>query len=330
LRSGAQPSRSVVMRMRHRDGSYVSMEATAQVLHDADGNAAQIRSAWRDVSRRVAAEQERDAALALVRSVIAESPIGIAICDRDGVIEQVNPAMCAVLACTEGDLSGRTLADFEMPDGAAAAAPEWERRYLRADGAVIWGYGSAVTLAGDRERLVIHLQDVTGRRRTQDELEYSATHDGLTGLYNRLAFDSHLEQVRHHLGAQESSGIIFIDIDDFKAVNDTYGHDVGDELLRQVGARITGSIRDDDVAARLGGDEFVVHCPRVHDMTVAVVADRLQRVLSRPYCLATATVQVSASVGTATASGPGRAHLVAAADRAMYEVKRTRRDVTSR
>jgi diguanylate cyclase (GGDEF)-like protein/PAS domain S-box-containing protein len=325
IMAGSEPDGPVVLRMRHADGSYRDLEAIGHVLCDADGRAAQVRTAWRDVTQRVAAERERDAALALVQSVLNESPIGTAICDAEGTIEQVNPAMCAVLACTPEDLRGRTLDEFRFAGCCEAGVAEAECRFRRADGSVIWGLISTVTLPGASARVMVHLQDVTGRRSTQEQLLYSATHDPLTGLANRAAFDTHLEQTHDHLAADESSGLLFIDLDDFKSVNDTYGHDVGDDLLRQVAARITGSIRDDDFAARLGGDEFVVHCPRVHDMTVAVIADRLERVLSRPYLLATATVQVTASVGSATASGPSRAALVAAADRAMYEVKRSRR-----
>ncbi len=120
--------------------------------------------------------------------------------------------------------------------------------------------------------------------------------------------------------------MLFIDLDDFKSVNDTYGHQVGDALLKAVAARIVKTIRNGDFAARLGGDEFVVHCPKVQGQAEAsAIAQRVAAALSMPYPFEMHTISISASVGVTTAPADDRAQLMKAADRAMYEAKFTGR-----
>ena len=105
--------------------------------------------------------------------------------------------------------------------------------------------------------LVLTLRDVTEQRQLEDELKYRAFHDSLTGLPNRLLFQ---DRAAHALAQARRggkiTGVLFVDLDDFKVVNDTMGHGVGDELLAAVGARLATAVRESDTAARLGGDEF--------------------------------------------------------------------------
>ena len=123
-----------------------------------------------------------------------------------------------------------------------------------------------------------------------------------------------------------SNGLLFIDIDDFKAVNDTYGHKIGDEVLRGVAARIKTAIRHEDLAASLGGDEFVVHCPKVSDQQEAVhIAQRIMDALTVPYPVGVYTIRISASIGVSTATVDNHARLLAMADRAMYRAKQAGR-----
>ncbi len=332
----------LMLRIRHRDGNYLWMEVVGQVLRDADGRPSQLRTAWRDVTTRVAARHERDTALQLVQSVVKNSPIGIAVCDVNGLFEQVNPALCATLQRESCQLLGRSLQELVHPDddcteGVAAllagelAVHESECRYLRGNGTWMWGHRSVVVLrdggAGRRFwRLLVQLEDITESRLAQHELAYAASHDPLTGLANRIALDEHLERAGQQLEPHARIGMLFIDIDDFKAVNDTYGHKIGDELLRGVAARIKTAIRPEDFAARLGGDEFVVHCPKVTDhQEVVHIAQRIIDALTAPYPVAVYAICISASIGVTTATVDNHARLLAMADRAMYRAKQAGR-----
>lgn len=335
----------MLVRMRHRDGRYRWMEIAGQLVRDADGAPAQLRTSWRDVTARVKAERDRDAALQLVQSVVANSPIGIAVSDRTGVVEQANEALCTMLGRDADELLGHRVDEFVHPDDTCAAGSgplvagelathESECRYLRPDGTTMWGHRTAMVLRdgdnGDDARLLIHLQDVTARRLAHDELRHAATHDALTGLANRVAFDAHLASIGDGVAPEDCSGLLFIDLDDFKAVNDTHGHEVGDKLLTLVADRIRTSIRPQDFAARMGGDEFVVLCQRLPDRQTAVdIAERIAEALSIPFAVGAVTITISASVGVTTGSGEDRRDLMTSADRAMYRAKQAGRGVVT-
>ncbi len=334
-----------VVRIRHRDGRYLWMEVAGQPVRDRDGAPAQLRTSWRDVTARVKAERDRDDALQLVQSVVAHSPIGIAVSDGTGVLEQVNAALCTMLGHEADQLLGHRVDEFvhpgdSCPDGSvrllagALTAHESECRYLRQDGSSMWGHRTTMVLRGGRNdagaRLLIHLQDVTARRVAYDELRHAATHDALTGLANRVALDAHLTSIRDGETTEDYSGLLFIDLDDFKAVNDTHGHEVGDDLLAHVADRIRASIRPQDFAARMGGDEFVVLCLRLPDHETAVrIAERIVETLSDPFEVGAVAITISASVGVTTGRGEDHRDLMTSADRAMYRAKQAGRGVVT-
>ncbi len=142
-----------------------------------------------------------------------------------------------------------------------------------------------------------------------------------------------MERLEFALSQRGSSvGLLFLDLDGFKQVNDSLGHDAGDELLRQVAARFAGSLRDGDVLARLGGDEFIVLLPGVVGNDTAMVARRLEACLAEPFVLAGATLTVGVSVGVATrpAGQSTPEDLLREADAAMYQAKATARATAAR
>jgi diguanylate cyclase (GGDEF)-like protein len=169
--------------------------------------------------------------------------------------------------------------------------------------------------------LVLNYRDITERARYQEQLTQQAFQDPLTGLPNRARL---LQQLDFALGQRGSSvGLLFVDLNGFKQVNDTFGHDVGDQLLRQVSTRFSGCLREGDMLARLGGDEFIVLLPGADDDDAALVARRLQACLVEPFVLGEGTVTVGTSIGVATRQG-GQAtpeDLLREADSAMYRAK---------
>ena len=171
--------------------------------------------------------------------------------------------------------------------------------------------------------------DITERKEEENRIRQLAQRDALTGVANRLLFDEHL---RRALSLSARTGhqvaLLYIDLDNFKPVNDTLGHDAGDELLKSAAERITQQVRESDTVARLGGDEFAVILPHIagpHD--AAVVAQRILDVLTKPYRLAPGgrDVRIGSSIGIAICPADGRQAeaLVKAADAAMYQAKQT-------
>ncbi|MGX6603244.1 diguanylate cyclase domain-containing protein [Micromonosporaceae bacterium Da 78-11] len=169
--------------------------------------------------------------------------------------------------------------------------------------------------------VVINARDVSESQALHDQLRHEAEHDALTGLPNR-------RRMRRTLNASLRTGpvaLLLIDLDGFKPVNDRYGHETGDELLRQAGVRLSDCVREQDVVSRVGGDEFVIVMPGVHDRTDAeLMAGRLRAELGRPFPIAGDDITIGGSVGVHLAAPedePDQA--LRAADEAMYAVKQS-------
>jgi diguanylate cyclase (GGDEF)-like protein/PAS domain S-box-containing protein len=209
-----------------------------------------------------------------------------------------------------------------------------EQRYVALDGRVRWVLHGITVVPGPDGRpawFAVSAQDITERRRAEqalrdltDELAERAVRDPLTGLANRGLFEERLRAVLARDGRTgDMSGILFLDLDGFKAVNDAHGHAVGDSVLRAVAGRLTATVRPSDTLARLGGDEFVILVEGATTDGVAALADRLRAAVSEPITIGDLTLKVGVSVGVAMsrAGGTGPATLLARADRGMYAEK---------
>jgi diguanylate cyclase (GGDEF)-like protein/PAS domain S-box-containing protein len=204
-----------------------------------------------------------------------------------------------------------------------------EYRIRHADGRVVWIRDEMTVVrgpAGDHPPLFYGVfLDVTDRKRMEAELERLALYDSLTGLPNRALFGDRLAHAIDRRGGQQATAVYFLDVDRFKRINDSLGHAAGDEVLREVAARIQRMIRPEDTVARFGGDEFTVLCESVGGVLEAVgVADRLQREIAQPLRAGGAALRLTASIGIALAE-PGEdadcSRLVEDADAAMYRAK---------
>jgi diguanylate cyclase (GGDEF)-like protein/PAS domain S-box-containing protein len=218
-------------------------------------------------------------------------------------------------------------------------APEGgEYRYLRADGQVVWVYDRSSTIR-DADGNALYIQgvmyDITPTKEAELRMQHLAHHDQLTGLPNRAMYEEHLGLA---LARARRDGLavamLFLDLDEFKSINDTHGHPVGDEVLKQIAARLRSSIRDTDLVARTGGDEFLILLADLppgadgdvaHD-TIASVVMRLTRALEQPLVLRVGELVVSASVGWAVYPFDARdpRGLFRHADEEMYRRKRER------
>jgi diguanylate cyclase (GGDEF)-like protein/PAS domain S-box-containing protein len=289
-------------------------------------------------TERVALRQEivRKESEAYFRTLVHNASDVILIVDDDMTVRYASPSARTVFGSAE--LTGAQLPDLVDSEESGrvvrtlAALRNTERQETRDHWWVARGARRIEVevrcrdLRQDRTvgGLVVTLRDVTEQRQLEHDLTQRAFHDSLTGLPNRTLL---LERTERALlrGRRESTVtcLLFVDLDDFKAVNDTLGHSVGDQLLRAVAERLAAVLRRTDTAARLGGDEFAVLMEDAKEpLDGELLAAQLIQTLSRPFQLADASVRVSASVGIATARDSTDAQeLLALADVALYAAK---------
>jgi diguanylate cyclase (GGDEF)-like protein/PAS domain S-box-containing protein len=204
-----------------------------------------------------------------------------------------------------------------------------EYRMFGKDGTEIWVRDEAYAMPDDtqsgREVSQGLLIDVTDRKRLESKLIHDALHDPLTGLANRVLLRDHLERALARRGRTIGTvALLFVDLDDFKQVNDTYGHAAGDQILAQVAQRFAGAVRADDVVGRQSGDEFAVVLGQVRSPDGAIAsADRILRELRRPILIGGRSIVVGGSIGIALASSreSNAEDLLTQADAAMYAAK---------
>lgn len=340
LLGGAEQA-GATYRHRRPGGGWTWVEARVRPVRAADGAVTSLLTTVRDVTDRKRLEAELARAQVLFESAFAAAPIGMALVSVDGRFLKVNRALSTLLGRTEAVLLRGTFHDLAHPDdpfdstellAAIADGPDQrlEKRYLRPDGTLVWTL-LAVALVRDGEGrprfFIIQFEDVTERKNAQREIERLATIDALTGLPNRLLL---MDRLRHALEMARRSGwlvgLVFVDLDRFKEVNDAYGHEVGDDLLRQVAGRLDSVTRVGDTTTRLGGDEFVIICEQVTAADeVAQVAGRIRAALARPFAVLGHEVRISGSVGVTVGDSPSGETLLQEADRSMYAAKRSGR-----
>ena len=275
------------------------------------------------------------------RATFNQAAIGICQSALEGRILRTNQKLCQILGYSPEELLTRFLEEITHPDDVAKSAARTrlllageiintglEARYLRKDGSVVWVAVSTALVRDARgapDYFVNMIEGITERKQLQQELLHIAHHDTLTGLPNRALFYDRLAHALDQARRRKwITGVMFIDLDHFKAINDTLGHDIGDQLLQQVSARLTGCVRADDTVGRLGGDEFAVILSELaHEDDARVVAQKIIDALCRPFQVNGNDVSISASIGIAS-SPPDNADtdtLVRNADTAMYHAK---------
>ncbi len=290
----------------------------------------------REVQRQLTEKQTVDAGERRLLALVQNSADLVAVLEPDSTASFVSPASSAVLGCLPEDLVGRRFVDQLLPRDVPmfirmlAAPREGDQpvilRTRHADGRTLVLEGTLTNLMSDAavHGWVLTVRDVTDRQALQQELSYQAFHDALTGLANRQLFGDRLTHaLRRRDGATEPLVVLFLDLDDFKHVNDSLGHGIGDRLLVAVAERIAGAIREGDTAARLGGDEFAVLMEDADAETAHAVAEQLLTALAVPVQVDEHQHSVRASIGMAQAM-PGEAtgeETLRNADVAMYWAK---------
>ncbi|HEV1992144.1 MAG TPA: EAL domain-containing protein [Candidatus Dormibacteraeota bacterium] len=277
-----------------------------------------------------------------MRSVLDNVSDGLATIEQTGIIESANPAVVKLFGYSEQDLVGQQ-ADVLIATTHRSAFINYLERRLKLDIPVSGAHetmgkrknGSLFPLEfvvssmqiGSRHLFIATLRDISERKAHTDALEYQALHDALTGLPNRSLFGDRLRQAL--LAArrnQKMFGVLLLDLDRFKDINDALGHDRGDSLLQEVTARLRGVLRATDTIARLGGDEFaVLTIDAKHPDDVVSTARKILAALEGPFAIADQMVETGASIGIAMypVHGDDPSTLLRRADVAMYVAKRS-------
>ena len=315
-------------------------------LRDESGRIVGTFGISRDITWRVTAELEVRRVEAQLRSVLDGSTDEIVGYDGDLRFRYLNPAAERALGVRAADVQGLRdrevgmsidlLARWEPALRAALGtgeAGELEFEHTNADGSSTWchtTFSPDLGIDGAPVGILASTRDVTRLKAAEAALAHQATHDPLTGLPNRwLVLDRLNAALARAARLPGRLALFFVDLDHFKAVNDTLGHKVGDHVLVEVARRLQSVARSEDTVGRLAGDEFVVICERVpDDDRVAEIARRIVSAVSAPFEVAGASPRVSASVGVALADDGrvGSGALLNRADGAMYEVKRSGRN----
>ena len=333
-----------------KDGSRVPVEITGKILSDN-----QIIGLLRDITERKISEQALIESEQKFRSLVEHSPDGIVIVDETGHIIEWNHGQEDISGLKKADVLGRQVWDIQLQVMREELRSEATLERLKQQSLEILrsGQGSGLNKPYEttfqlspgiyrnvevmtytyRTNLGYQVgsitRDITQRKQVEMLLEHLAMHDALTDLPNRQLFEDRLKQALDRAGRDPRKivAVMMIDLDNFKEVNDTYGHACGDQVLKIIGQRLTSCLRKSDTAARMSGDEFALINEGIADVEgIEFIANKVLQIISNPMEIEGHVIQLSGSIGISVCH-PESADMVAPlrqADIAMYEAKRTR------
>jgi len=339
-----------------KDGTLTWVMLTISIQHDHDGHPLFFLTLVQDINARKQAEESLVAAQEALR--ISEERYRLAFkmsldsinlnSLRDGRYVDCNKAFFDATGYAPEEVIGRTSIDLNIWDDPEdrqtlvnmvrehGVCRNFEARFRKKSGETLWGLMSASVIELEGEPCILSItRDISDAKMAEDEIRHLAFYDALTELPNRRLL---LERLRQALAASKRSGrqqaLLFVDLDNFKTLNDTLGHPIGDLLLREVGHRLASCIRSVDTAARVGGDEFVVilddlcELPEEAAARAKIVAEKIQSRLSEPYALTGRECLSTSSIGITIFGdrNEGTSEILQQADIAMYQAKAAGRD----
>jgi diguanylate cyclase (GGDEF)-like protein/PAS domain S-box-containing protein len=317
----------------------VTTSVSGQRIEGRDGEVLGAVIAMRDITERKQADAALLEAWQRWHSVFTHSPLATALVGPDMRLTSVNDAFSELIGYSPDELAEMTFADITHPADVALDVELAERlfkgeisqyeigkRYITKSRRQLW-VNLTASLIRDEDGNPLYgiglVQDVTERRRFEEQLRHLADHDALTGLYNRRRLDQELErQIADSRRYGRHAALLLIDLDHFKQINDTLGHTAGDELLERIAKRMARRVRASDVLARIGGDEFAVVLPETTPDEAEALADALRRAIHGERARAS-DQRTTASVGIALLDDPEKTaeQLFGEADLALYAAK---------
>ncbi len=334
-------------RIVRADGSMCWVWERGVAIYDSEGTAIAIEGFIQDISQKKQQEQALRDAEIRYRSIFENAVEGIFQTSISGQYLNANPALAkiygynSVAALEKGlvDIDAQLYVEHGRRDEFKRQMREnghvqnFESQVYRKDGAIIWISENARTVFNDAGEMLYYegtVEDITERRNYEEKIRHQATHDSLTGLPNRYLLEDRLQQSINYAERYHTKlAIAFIDLDQFKHINDSLGHDAGDQLLLTVAERLTALVRDSDTVVRLGGDEFVILLSSVHK--TEDITHTLQRILAsiaQPMTLNGLEFNISCSIGVSIYPEDGSQAnvLLKNADSAMYKAKQSGRN----
>ncbi len=336
-----EPVKGFAFEFTRRDGTKASHEVSVSLMRDSQGKPIGFRGVTRDVTERKRMEEAIRESEERYRTIIEEMEEWYGEIDLNGNILFANNVFAGVIGIPQKDLTGVSYRNFVKKEDADSIfllfnqiyktgmpVANFPYEFVKADGSSV---SAELSIFPKRElddkisgfRLVGH--DVTERKRAEERIQYLATHDALTGLPNRMLFTqllSHsIETARRH---KRQIALFFIDLDRFKMINDSLGHDAGDQLLQEITRRIKKTLRASDIIARFGGDEFVILIEELGDLSqVTIVAHRILSVTLKPMIVMGEECRITASIGISLfpKDATDGQSLMKYADMAMYLAK---------
>jgi diguanylate cyclase (GGDEF)-like protein/PAS domain S-box-containing protein len=338
-------------RLRTKDGSYRWILDQGKIVeYDLQGRPLRMTATHTDITELKQAEDQ----LRQLSSAVEHSPAAIMITDRDGKIEYVNPKFSAVNGYTLGEVVGKTprilKSDKTPPEvyvelwQTILSGKEWRGEFLnrRKNGQLYWEFASISAIVdskGNITHFVSVNEDITARKESEEKikrlnagLEQLAMTDYLTSLYNRRYFMQRgAEEFKRTRRNKQTLALLMLDIDEFKKVNDTYGHEAGDMALQQAAAVLKASLRETDILGRIGGEEFAVLLPNTLLEEAVILAERVREILANTSFetlgeALTITITICIGVAAYTEGMSNIDELLRHADMALYNAKHSGRN----
>ena len=346
LTAGELGSYETEKRYLRSDGGTIWALKTVTPVRDCDGQVQRLFSQMQDISERKRAEDAAAQSVSLLQATLNSTADGLLVVDLDGQIASYNEEFVrmwriprSIVESGDDDLAISFVLDqltdpeaFERKVRQLYASPHAESYDLLEfkDGRVFERYSQPQLIDGESVGRVWSFRDITERKRFESELQHLADHDALTGLFNRRRFDEELSRELARAARYDEPGALLVfDLDNFKYVNDTLGHQAGDQVVMSVAAVLRKRLRETDVVSRLGGDEFAVLLPHTEpEQAKAVAADLLRAVRDHEAPAGGRSMRMTTSLGVAhfPEHGVSAEELLAAADMAMYAAKEGGRD----
>lgn len=321
-----------------RDGSEFPIEMTVSPVRTVGGWT--FNAFIHDISERVNSQVALKDAEERFRRAFEDNRVGMALLSPDGEFLRVNAALCELLGYDPPEILGRGFPEITHADDISRTLESvrevvegdrygfrTEKRCLHSGGHHLWTAVNVSSIRDEKgvvQHLIAQIEDITANKEQEAKLTHQALHDPLTSLPNRLLF---ADRVRMASARRESGsfGVIYIDLDTFKPINDTLGHSAGDAVLVDVARRLEQRLREGDTLARLGGDEFAILCEDTDEPSARLVAERVIEAFAKPFEVAGREIHQAASIGVTVRSRDGHAvdpeEVLSRADAAMYRAK---------
>jgi diguanylate cyclase (GGDEF)-like protein/PAS domain S-box-containing protein len=329
----------IAYRIHHHNGTYIWLETTAKIISDPiSGKVEEFIAISRNINQRKQTEASLRQAEEQYRDIFENISQGIFQTTAEGRYLKANPALARIYGydSTEELIKHLTNIEYQlyvdpnrriqlmqMIEQLGGSITSVESQVYRKDGSIIWIVETTRTVYDSQGNFLYYegnVEDITYKKSTEAQLLHDAFYDALTGLHNRAWFTNELQRVIE----SNKYAVLFIDLDGFKVINDSFGHLIGDELLQKVARRLKMELRNRDKIARFGGDEFVIMIENIEEMADVIrIAQRLQESLKIPFQLSQETVFISASIGITTSAIDYQKteEILRDADIAMYRAK---------